>query len=280
MTTLANALRTTGANATDIAFQDEGDGQPVVLIHGWPLSHSMWEHQVSTLVAAGYRCVTYDRRGFGDSGASSGGYDYDTFASDLHQLMTHLDLRNVMLVGFSMGGGEVARYIGRYGADRVSKVMLLASVTPFLRRTKDNPGGIAGTGLDRMLAAVKTDRIGFLTKFFVDFYNADVAGNAVVGSDLMAYGKSLAWRADPVATQQCVVAFGDTDFRADLRTIHVPVLIVHGDADRIVPFPASAVRTQAMIPGSQMAVIEGGPHGFPATHAAELDALLLNFLKT
>lgn len=280
MNALANALRTTGANATEIAYQDEGVGQPVVLIHGWPLSHSMWEHQVSTLVGAGYRCVTYDRRGFGDSAASNGGYDYDTFASDLHQLMTHLDLHDVLLVGFSMGGGEVARYLGRYGSERVSKVMLLASVTPFMRRTKDNPGGVAGTGLDRMLAAVKADRIGFLTKFFVDFYNADVVGNAVVGSDLIAFGKSLAWRADPIATQQCVVAFGDTDFRPDLRTIRVPVLIVHGDADRIVPFPASAVRTQAMIPGSQMAVIAGAPHGFPATHAKELDVLLLNFLKT
>jgi peroxiredoxin len=280
VTILANALRTTGVNATEIAYQDEGTGQPVVMIHGWPLSHRMWEHQVSTLVAAGYRCVTYDRRGFGDSAASSGGYDYDTFASDLHQLMTHLDLRNAMLVGFSMGGGEVARYLSRYGSSRVSKVMLLASVTPFLRRTRDNPSGIAGVGLDRMLAAVKTDRIGYLAKFFVDFYNADDVGNTAVGSDLIAYGKSLAWRADPIATQGCIVAFGDTDFRGDLRAIRVPTLIVHGDADRIVPFLASAVRTQAMIDGSQMAVMAGAPHGFPATHAAELDALMLNFLKT
>jgi non-heme chloroperoxidase len=244
------------------------------------LSHRMWEHQVSTLVGAGYRCVTYDRRGFGDSAASSGGYDYDTFAADLHQLLTHLDLRNVMLVGFSMGGGEVARYLGRYGSERIAKVMLLASVTPYLRRTKANPGGIAGTGLDRMLAAVKADRIAFLAKFFVDFYNADAEGSTGVGEDLIAFGKSLAWRADSLATQQCVVAFGDTDFRSDLPTIRVPVLIVHGDADRIVPFPASAVRTQALIPGSDLAVIPGAPHGFPATHKAELDALLLNFLKT
>jgi non-heme chloroperoxidase len=279
MTTLAGALRTTGAHATDIAYQDVGDGQPVVLIHGWPLSHRMWEHQVSTLVGAGYRCITYDRRGFGDSAATSGGYDYDTFASDLHQLLTHLDLHDVVLVGFSMGGGEVARYLGRYGAARISKVMLLASVTPFMRRTRDNPGGVAGAGLDRMLAAVKADRIGFLTKFFVDFYNADDVSDAEVGADLIAYGKSLAWPADPIATQQCVVAFSDTDFRPDLRTIRVPVLIVHGDADRIVPFPASAVRTQAMIAGSEMAVIAGAPHGFPATHARELDVLLLNFLK-
>ncbi len=279
MTCVANALHTTGANATEIAYQDVGDGQPVVLIHGWPLSHEMWEHQVSTLVGAGFRCITYDRRGFGDSAASVAGYDYDTFASDLHQLLTHLDLQDVLLVGFSMGGGEVARYIRRYGSHRISKVMLLASVTPYLRRTRDNPGGVAGTMLDRMLAAVKADRIGFLTKFFVDFYNADVVGSAVNGSDLLAYGKSLAWRADPMATQQCVVAFGDTDFRPDLRAIHVPVLIVHGDADRIVPFLAAAVRTQAMIPGSQLTVIAGAPHGFPSTHAAELDALMLNFFR-
>jgi non-heme chloroperoxidase len=278
VTLIANALRTTGANAAEIAYQDIGEGQPVVLIHGWPLSHSMWEHQVSTLVAGGYRCVTYDRRGFGDS-AASGGYDYDTFASDLHQLLTHLDLRDVTLVGFSMGGGEVARYFSRYGGQRIAKVMLLASVTPYLRRTRDNPGGIPGVGLDRMLAAVKADRVGFLAKFFVDFYNADDPESPASLTDLIAYGKSLAWRADPIATQECVVAFGDTDFRPDLRTIRVPVLIVHGDADRIVPFPASAVRTQASIPGSRMAVIAGAPHGFPATHAAELDTLLLDFLK-
>ena len=267
-----------GATATDIHYYDQGKGQPVVLIHGWPLSYRMWESQINALTEAGYRCVAYDRRGFGESGRPTTGYDYDTFASDLHGVITHLDLKNVVLAGFSMGGGEVARYIGRYGTGRVAKAMLLGAVTPFMLKTDDNPQGAELSMFEGLIAGVKKDRLAFLDGFFPNFYNADTpAGNK---PDLIAFSKWIAWAASPLATQQCITAFGTTDFRADLAKIDVPTLVAHGDADRIVPIDSSARLAHKMIKGSRLEVLKDAPHGFAATHAEQLNALMLDFLKS
>lgn len=268
-----------GAFPTAIHYEDVGAGRPVVLIHGWPLSHRMWESQVNALTARGYRCIAYDRRGFGESGRPAGGYDYDTFADDLQALVLHLDLRDVTLVGFSMGGGEVARYLGRFGPDRIKQAVLLGAITPYLLKSDDNPEGVDGKAFDATISAVRSNRIAFLDRFFIDFYNA-VPGNPLIGKDLIAYSKAIAWMASPLATQQCITAFGTTDFRADLATFSVPTLIVHGDGDRIVPLQVSAPRARAIILGSRLEVLRGAPHGFAATHADELNALLLGFLAS
>ncbi|GAC1480228.1 MAG: alpha/beta hydrolase [Gemmatimonadaceae bacterium] len=271
-------IKTTAAPSTELYYQDLGKGQPVVLIHGWPLSHRMWESQINALTAAGYRCIAYDRRGFGESGKPSGGYDYDTFASDLNDLMNSLDLRDATIAGFSMGGGEVARYLGRYGSARVGKAMLLGAVPPFLLKTADNPQGVDRSVFDGMIDGVKRDRIGFLDTFFQGFYNWDTP-HPDASDDLIAYSKSIAWPASPLATQQCIVAFGTTDFRADLGKIKVPTLVAHGDSDRIVPFEISGKRAAEMIASSRLEVVTGAPHGFAATHAAKLNAIMLNFLR-
>ena len=272
-------LTTTAIPPTEIYYEDMGRGRPVVLIHGWPLSGRMWEGQVNALLDAGYRCVTYDRRGFGNSGRPGGGFDYDTFSSDLRDVVTALDLQNAMLVGFSMGGGEVARYLGRYGDDRVSRAMLVAAVPPFLAKTPDNPDGVDRSVFNDMIAGVKRDRIGFLSEFLRGFFNWE-PGTPVPGEETIAYAKSIAWVASPLATQQCITAFGTTDFRRDLAKIRIPVLVVHGDADRIVPLELSARKAAAAIAGSRLEVIPGGPHGLTATHGDELNRLILSFLRS
>ena len=270
-------IQTSGANPTELYYYEQGQGQPVVLIHGWPLSHRMWESQITALAEAGYRAIAYDRRGFGQSGRPTSGYDYDTFAADLDALMTQLDLRDAVLAGFSMGGGEVARYIGRYGSERVSKAMLLGAVPPFLLKTGDNPEGVDKSVFDGMLEAVRNDRIAFLGDFFYNFYNLDKDGKD--GQELVAFSKWIAWEASPLATEQCINAFGGTDFRADLAKFDIPTLVVHGDADHIVPFEVSGQRSHAMVAGSRLEVVKGAPHGFAATHAARLNTLMLDFLK-
>jgi peroxiredoxin len=272
-------ITATTAPATTLHYVDVGVGQPVVLIHGWPLSHRMWESQINALVAAGYRCIAYDRRGFGDSGKPSGGYNYDTFAADLNDLMTELDLYNAVIAGFSMGGGEVARYIGRYGTTRLSKAMLLGAVPPFLLQTADNPEGAPQALFDGMIAGVTKDRLAFLDTFFPNFYNSDV-NYPGVSADLIPFSKWVAWPASPMATQQCITAFGTTDFRADLAKFDKPTLIVHGSADRIVPIDISGKKSAALIAGSRFEILDGAPHGFAATHADALNALMLDFLKS
>ena len=269
-------IKTTAAPSTDLHYVDLGSGQPVVLIHGWLVSHRMWESQITALTDAGYRCVAYDRRGFGDSGKPAGGYDYDSFASDLNDLMTQLDLRDAVLVGFSMGGGEVARYVGRYGTSRVAKAALLGSVTPFLLKTSDNPGGIDGSVFDGMVEGVKKDRIAFLEQFFPNYYNYE-AGEGV-SADLIPFSKWIAWNASPLGTARCITAFGTTDFRADLKKLDVPTLVAHGDADRIVPFEISGKLAHEQIEGSRLEVITGAPHAFAATHGPRTSELLLDFL--
>lgn len=272
-------LTTTAIPPTEIYYEDMGRGRPVVLIHGWPLSGRMWEGQVNALLDAGYRCVTYDRRGFGNSGRPGGGFDYDTFSSDLRDVVTALDLQNAMLVGFSMGGGEVVRYLGRYGDDRVSRAMLVAAVPPFLLKTPDNVGGVEPSVFDDMIAGVKRDRIGFLSEFLKGFFNWE-PGKPVPSEEAIVYVKSLAWIASPLATQQCITAFGTTDFRRDLAKIRIPVLVVHGDADRIVPLELSGRKAAAAIAGSRLEVLSGAPHGLTVTHGDELNRLMLGFLRS
>jgi non-heme chloroperoxidase len=268
-------IQTSGANPTELYYYEQGEGKPVVLIHGWPLSHRMWESQITALAAAGYRVIAYDRRGFGQSGRPTAGYDYDTFAADLNDLITQLDLREVALAGFSMGGGEVARYIGTYGTERISKAMLLGAVPPFLLKTDDNPEGVDKSVFDGMLEGVRKDRIAFLENFFPSFYNLQPGQ----GQDLLAFSKWIAWAASPLATQQCILAFGTTDFRADLEKCDVPTLVAHGDADQIVPLDVSGKRSHDLIQGSRLEVVKGAPHGFAATHAQQLNDLMLGFLR-
>jgi non-heme chloroperoxidase len=261
----------------DLYYEDHGSGQPVVLIHGWPLSGASWEKQVAALLAAGYRVITYDRRGFGRSSQPAMGYDYDTFAEDLHKLVLTLDLRDFALVGFSMGGGEVARYIGRYGTDRVSKVAFMAAVPPFLLKTPDNPNGVDQSVFDGIKQGLAADRAAFMTGFLANFYNTDLLGGKLISDEVVRLSWNIAVGASAKGTLDCVTAWY-TDFRKDLPRIDVPALIVHGDADRIVPIEVSGIPTQKAIKGSRLVVVKGGPHGINWTHADQVNAELLGFL--
>ena len=274
---MAKITTSTASVETEIFYQDFGTGQPVVLIHGWPLSHRMWEPQVPVLNAAGFRTVAYDRRGFGHSGFPSGGYDYDTFAADLHDLMTELDLRDAVLVGFSMGGGEVARYLSCYGAERVAKVALVGSVTPFLGQTDDNPDGVPQSVFEGMLKDMTTDRPAFLAAFGKTFFNDGLLRHPL-SQEMLDYAWNIAVMAQPQATVACAKAFAGTDFRPDMAAFTVPTLIVHGAADQTVPVEASGDRTAEMIPSARYEVVRGAPHGLYQTHVEEFNGLLLDFL--
>lgn len=262
----------------DIYYEDHGAGQPVILIHGFPLNGHSWEKQVGVLLAAGFRVITYDRRGFGASSQPSVGYDYDTFASDLNQLITTLDLHDVVLVGFSMGTGEVTRYLGKYGSERVSKAVLMGTVPPFLLKTDDNPEGVDQSIFDGMMKAVVTDRPVYFSAFFKDFYNADVLLGDRISSDAIQASWNVAAGASAKATLDCIPSWL-TDFRDDLPRIDVPTLIIHGDADRILPLEATAARLPQLIKNSRLEVIPGGPHAVLWTHADKVNPLLLGFLK-
>jgi len=263
----------------DLYYEDHGTGDPVVLIHGWPLSGRSWEKQVQALVGAGYRVITYDRRGFGESSRPWTGYEYDTLARDLDRLLTKLDLRNVTLVGFSMGGGEVARYLGTYGAGRVRRAAFVSAVTPYLLKAADNPAGVDLGVFDGVRAALNGDRVAFLSGFLQNFYNADALRGARLSDEVLRLSWTIAAWASPKGTHDLVAAWG-TDFRADLGRITVPTLIVHGDADRIIPLEVSGQRMPALVKESRLVVIKGGPHGLNWTHAEELNQALVEFLRT
>ncbi len=271
-------------NSADVElhYEDVGTGAPVVLIHGWPLSGRSWEKQVPALVEAGHRVITYDRRGFGQSSQPWTGYDYDTFAADLDVLMTSLDLTGATLVGFSMGGGEVVRYLARYGSARVSRAVLAAAVTPYLYKSADNPDGGVDDALAQQFAdGITGDRPAFLDGFLKDFFSPGkglLGAKSLVSDAFREYNLDIATGASPKGTLDCTVAFATTDFRADVAAVTVPTLVIHGDSDQIVPFEVSGRRSAEMIPGSQLVVVEGGPHGFNATHAAEFNRHLLAFL--
>ncbi|HEV8356802.1 MAG TPA: alpha/beta hydrolase [Gemmatimonadales bacterium] len=262
----------------DLFYEDHGSGKPVVLIHGYPLNGASWEKQTAALLAAGHRVITYDRRGFGKSSKPATGYDYDTFAEDLHRVVTTLDLRDFSLAGFSMGGGEVARYLGKYGSAGVRKAVILGGIPPYLLKTADNPEGVDGSVFAEIKAAVTGDRYAFFTEFFKNFYNTDelmgqrVSEAAVQASWQVAAGCSAA------AAVACVPTWL-TDFRADVDRIDVPTLVMHGDADRIVPISASGARTARLIKGARWVVVKGGPHFITWTHSEIVNQELVKFLE-
>jgi non-heme chloroperoxidase len=266
-------------NSTSIHlyYEDHGSGQPVVLIHGYPLSSSSWEKQIPVLLDAGYRVIAYDRRGFGKSSQPTTGYNYDTFAEDLHKLVTHLKLKHFALVGFSMGGGEVARYIGKYGSKDVSKAVIISGVPPFLLKTADNPEGVDGSVFEGIQKTVAADRYNFFTEFFKNFYNTDVNLGKRVSEQAVQASWNVAAISSATASLACVPTWHE-DFRQDVAKIDIPTLVIHGDADRILPISASGERTAKLIHGAEYVVIKDGPHNIGWTHADEINSALRQFL--
>ncbi len=263
----------------DLFYTDQGTGQPVVLIHGFPLNGESWGKQAAALLDAGFRVVTYDRRGFGDSSKAGAGYDYDTFAADLHALMEDLDLRDAVLVGFSMGTGEVVRYLSRYGADRVAKAVFIGCLQPYLLQTEDNPGGAGPQEFfDGISADVRADRYAFLTGFFTNFYNLDENLGARISQEALDASFQVGNRAGNVAIAAAPLTW-PTDFREDIPAVTVPALIVHGTADNILPIDVTARRLAALLPEADFVEIDGAPHGLLWTHADEVNAALLGFVR-
>ncbi|WP_010197801.1 alpha/beta fold hydrolase [Psychrobacter sp. PAMC 21119] len=266
--------------SVDLYYEVQGTGKPVVLIHGWPLSGRAWEAQLPALVEAGYQVIAYDRRGFGQSSKPWNGYDYDTLAQDLKALMDELDLTDATIVGFSMGGGEVARYLGTFGSERISKAVLASAVPPYLFKADDNPdGALAEADIQEFLDGVSGDRIAFLNDFTKNFFTpAD--GKLLVSKPMRLYNRDIASFASAKATYDCVKSFAYTDFRDDLKKFDVPTLVIHGNADQIVPFEASGQRSHDMIADSQLHIVESGPHGINVTHAKEFNDTLIAFLNS
>jgi non-heme chloroperoxidase len=261
----------------ELHYTDHGEGQPVVLIHGWPLSGRSWESQEPALIEAGYRVISYDRRGFGQSSQPWHGYDYDTLAADLAGLLNHLDLTDAILIGFSMGGGEVVRYLHTYGTDRVSKIVLASAVPPYLFKSEDNPdGGVDDASITGMISGVTADRMAFFDEFLNLYFSA--GKKMKVSQQQKAYAMGLAAMASPKGTAECINAFSRTDFRADLAAVTVPTLVIHGDADNIVPIEVSGERTAEAIPGAVLVVIQDAPHCLLVSHPAEWNSAVLQFL--
>lgn len=264
----------------ELYYEDQGAGQPVVLIHGYPLSGHSWEKQTAELLAAGYRVITYDRRGFGQSSKVGSGYDYDTFAADLNALLQSLDLRDVVLVGFSMGTGELARYVSRYGHERVAKLAFLASLEPFLLQREDNPEGLPQAGFDGIAASAKSDRFAWFTQFYKDFYNLDETLGSRISEDAVAASWNVAISSAPVAAYAVVPAWLE-DFRGDVEAVRAagkPTLILHGTKDHILPIDATARRFRALVPEADYVEIEDAPHGLLWTHADDVNSALTAFL--
>lgn len=270
-------------NATDIQlyFEDHGTGQPVVLIHGYPLDGRSWERQTAALLDAGYRVIAYDRRGFGKSSQPATGYDYDTFAADLNALLTSLDLSNAVLVGFSMGTGEVGRYVAKYGTARLAKVAFLASLEPFLVQTDDNPTGVPSSVFEGIEATAKADRFAWFTQFYKDFYNLDETLGSRISQEAVTNSWNVAAGSSPIAASAVVNSWIE-DFRGDVQKVKdagLPTLIAHGTADRILPIDATGRPFAALLPEARYVEIEGAPHGMLWTHATEVNQALLGFLR-
>lgn len=261
----------------DLYYTDHGSGPPVVLIHGFPLSGTAWEKQIRPLLGLGYRTIAYDRRGFGSSDRPGIGYDYDTFAADLHTLMTELDLREAALVGHSMGTGEIARYLATYGSARVSKAVMISALPPYLCRTDDNPDGVERSDIEEFLDRVTEDRYAFQTSFLNSYFNWPRSRGPRVGKDVYQATWNLAAEASPIGTYECVKALM-TDFRADVPHINVPLLIVHGTEDNVLPYAGTALRLREMVPDSQLVTVPEAPHALPWTHPAEVNQAMLEFL--
>jgi non-heme chloroperoxidase len=273
----------------EIYYEDHGAGQPVVLIHGYPLSGRAWDKQVPALLEAGYRVITYDRRGFGASSQPATGYDYDTFAADLHTLIEHLDLRDAVLAGHSMGTGEVTRYLASYGSadhrglplghhrPRVAKGVLISPIPPYLLQTPDNPDGVPQGAFDGFTAAATADTPAWIKGFLDNYYNMDALGGTLVSHQAWQASFNQGVAASALAVVACIGTW-TTDFRADLPQIDVPVLVLHGDADQVLPLDKTAKRLPGLITDVQLTVIEGGPHAIPWTHAGQVNTALLDFI--
>ncbi|HEY3093964.1 MAG TPA: alpha/beta hydrolase [Vicinamibacterales bacterium] len=274
-----NTITVGKENSTPINlyYEDHGSGPAVVLIHGWPLSGASWEKQTAALLAAGYRVITYDRRGFGRSSKTATGYNYDTFAADLDKVLKKLKLKNVVLVGFSMGSGEVTRYIGKYGTKRVRKAVLIGTLGPYLVKASDNPEGVDAKVFQDIKAAIRADRPAFLMEFLRNFYNWDVTGGKLVSDRVLEDNWNVGVGASAVGTVNCVDCWIE-DFRKDLKKNTVPTLILHGDADRILPPDATSRRQAKMIKNVKFVELPGGPHGVLWTHADRINSELLSFL--
>ncbi|HSY35656.1 MAG TPA: alpha/beta hydrolase [Acidobacteriaceae bacterium] len=261
----------------ELYYEDHGSGKPVLLIHGWPLSGASWERQTAALLASGHRVITYDRRGFGRSSQPTSGYDYDTLASDTYKLIEALDLKGVTLVGFSMGGGEVARYLGKYNNGRVTKAVFMASIAPALRRSADNPEGVDPKVFEGIKQAIEADRFAFLDTFLNNFYNKKLLFNTRISDQAIHASFNVGSASSYHAMLNCVDAWLE-DFRADIAQIKIPTLVIHGDADQILPIDATGKRTAALIPGAQLHIVKDGPHGLNWTHATEVNKALLEFI--
>ncbi|KAA5948233.1 alpha/beta hydrolase [Pantoea sp. Bo_2] len=264
-------------DGTQIYFKDWGTGKPVLFSHGWPLDADMWDSQMNFLAGNGYRVIAFDRRGFGRSDQPWTGNDYDTFASDINDLITHLDLQNVTLVGFSMGGGDVTRYIGSYGTDRVAALVLLGAVTPIFGKTADYPQGVDMSVFEGIRDGLLKDRAQFIKEFATPFYGTN-AGQTV-SDGVMTQTLNIALLASLKSTVDCVTAFAETDFRADVAKVNVPTLVIHGSNDQIVPFESTGKVAAEMIEGAELKVYDNAPHGFAVTHQDQLNQDLLAFLN-
>jgi non-heme chloroperoxidase len=262
----------------DLYYEDHGAGRPVVLIHGFPLSGRAWERQERALVAAGHRVITYDRRGFGRSSQTITGYDYDTFAADLGKLLEALDLRDCDLVGHSMGGGEIARYLGKSGSERIRKAVIVSGVPPYLLKTPETPDGVPQSVFDDIADSLTTDRLAYFTEWNKNFYNLDHTLGRLISPEAVQDAWNTAVGASPMGTVACVATWHE-DFREDCRRIDIPVLIMHGSEDRVLPIKACGPRTHELIADSEYVEIRGAGHGLCWTHADEVNAEILRFLK-
>ncbi len=267
------------SGSISLHYEDYGAGKPVVLIHGYPLSARAWDKQVPMLLDAGHRVITYDRRGFGLSSQPSFGYDYDTFAADLSTLMTELDLREATLVGHSMGTGEVTRYLGVYGSERVSRAVLVSPIPPFLLQTAENPDGLPKSLFDGFVKEAKADVPAWMKGFLESFYNIDEYGGTLVSDQAFQTSFNVAVSASAIAAVACIGTW-ETDFRADLAQIDVPLLVIQGDADRILPFEKTGKRVPALVDGAQLVTIQGGPHAIAWTHTLQVNGPLLEFIES
>ena len=260
-------------------YEDFGHGQPIILIHGWPLSGKSWEAQVPVLLELGYRVISYDRKGFGKSSPTADGYDYDGLTADLHELITELELENVILFGFSMGGGEVVRYLTNYGSKNIDKVALISSIIPIVKQKEDNPNGVPQDDLNEIMENLKKNRVTFLETFHKNFYNYGLLSQTVSQAQL-DYDWSIASCASPIATIKCAESWANTDFRPELSNVNVKTLIIHGDDDQIVPIDTAGRQAAEGISNNEFIIIEGAPHGLNVTHADQLNSILANFLTT
>ena len=270
---------TENSQSINIHYEDLGSGKPVILIHGWPLTHQSWEMQVPALLANGNRVITYCRRGFGQSSKPSSGYDYNTLADDLSDIINHLNLTNVTLVGFSMGTGEVARYLAKYGATRINKAVFISGILPALLKTENNPDGVDEKVFRNMIEKCTEDRPAFMQEFIDNFYAHGVLNRADVSDGIKQFSWNMAMQASPIATVSCISSWLE-DFRGDIQTITIPTLVIHGSGDKITPIKATGERLRALLPNCEYIELNGAPHGLTVSHPQEVNAALISFINS